>query len=268
MPEELLKTAVGAARLGAEILERRHGTLSAADADEKGRHDFVTRVDRESESAIIDHIRRAHPDHSILAEESGYHEQKSEVRWIVDPLDGTTNFIHGYPVYAVSIAAQSRNEIVAACVIDVTRHEEFTAARGYGAFLNGKPIRVSQTTQLDKSLILTGFPFKAQQHMEDFITVFRELLPATSGIRRAGSAAIDLAHIACGRAEGFWEFGLSAWDIAAGALLIEKAGGVITDVELGNRHLETGHVLAGNSAVHAELNRSIRKHFEPGHFIG
>lgn len=267
MYDELLHTALEAARKGADILMERRDSLSVGDADEKGTHDFVTEVDRASEEAIIKRIQHEYPDHSILAEESGYREQQSDCRWIIDPLDGTTNYIHGYPQFAVSVAAQVKGEIVAGVVIDVDRNEEFTAEKGGGAKLNGTSISVSPVKTLDKALILTGFPFKAGKHMEDFITVFRDLLPRTSGIRRAGSAALDLAHIAAGRADGFWEFGLSAWDIAAGELLVTEAGGIVTDVEGGNRHLETGHTLCGNPAIYEELKNTLQAHFEPGHFI-
>lgn len=270
MYEELLHTALEAARKSADILLEQRDSLSVSDADEKGARDFVTEVDRTSEAAIIKHILHEYPDHSILAEESGYHQSAaadSDCRWIIDPLDGTTNYIHGYPQFAVSVAAQVKGQIVAGVVIDVDRNEEFTAEKGGGAKLNGASISVSPVKNLDKALILTGFPFKANKHMEDFITVFRDLLPRSSGIRRAGSAALDLAHIAAGRADGFWEFGLSAWDIAAGELLVTEAGGIVTDVEGGNRHLETGHTLCGNPAIYEELKNTLQAHFEPGYFI-
>jgi myo-inositol-1(or 4)-monophosphatase len=267
MSKELLSTALAASRAGAEVLRQRLNTLTSNEIDEKGRHDFVTVVDRESEAAILQIIRAAHPDHSILAEESGYHEQNSDFRWIIDPLDGTTNYIHGYPYFAVSIAVQQRGEIVAGVVLDVSRDEEFTASKGDGAYLNGQKFEVSSVTALDRSLILTGFPFKAQQYLEDFISIFRQLLPETSGIRRAGSAALDLANLACGRAEGFWEFGLSAWDIAAGEILVREAGGIITDIEGGENFLDSGHVMAGNQEIYQHLKAMIDSHFSSGFFI-
>lgn len=268
MTTELLKVALEAGRIGAGILRANYNKLSVADVDEKGTHDFVTAIDRASERAIIDRIRTAFPDHSILAEESGYHETSSRVRWIIDPLDGTTNYIHGYPIFAVSIAAEVGGRIEAGVVIDVSREEEFTAARGEGAWLNGNRITVSRVNAMDKALLLTGFPFRATTWLEDFIVVFRDLVKVSAGLRRPGSAAIDLASIACGRADGFWEFGLSAWDIAAGALLIEEAGGVITDVENGSAYLRTGHVLCGNPAIHAQMEELIMSRFEKGHFVG
>jgi len=267
LTQDLLDTAIEAARVGGRIVVERFRSLTTADAELKGHNDYVTAVDRESEAAIIELILSRHPDHTILAEESGLHESGGGVRWIIDPLDGTTNYIHGFPVYAVSIAAEVDGRISAAAVLDPTRDELFAASRGGGATLNGEPIRVTSTDNLAAGLILTGFPFKAAQYLEDFITVFRELLPATSGLRRCGSAAIDLAHTACGRADGFWEFGLSPWDIAAGALLVEEAGGRVTDIELGDRHIRTGNVLASNDRIHDALHEIITRHFPPGHFF-
>jgi myo-inositol-1(or 4)-monophosphatase len=267
MSKELLRTAIDAAGKAGSILMGRYEHLSPADANLKGRNDYVTDVDRASERAIIEIIRKRHPDHVVLAEESGGHEAAGTVRWIIDPLDGTTNYIHRFPVFAVSIAAEEGGRLLAGVVLDPTRNELFAAAAGVGATLNCKPIRVTATRELAPSLVLTGFPFKANKYMEDFITVFRELLPATSGIRRCGSAAIDLAYVACGRADGFWEFGLSPWDIAAGALLVEEAGGRVTDVELGDRHIWTGNVLASNGLIHNSLDEKITKHFQPGYFL-
>ncbi len=267
MYEELLETAVTAAKTAAAILIERIATLSVAEADLKGHNDYVTEVDRASERAIIGTILTRHPDHKILAEESGLRDSGSGVRWIIDPLDGTTNYIHGFPVYSVSIAAEVDGEIAAGVVLDPTRDELFTAVRGQGSTLNGEPIRVNATAELAPALILTGFPFKAAQYLEDFITVFRRLLPAASGLRRCGSAAIDLSYVACGRADGFWEFGLSPWDIAAGSLIVEEAGGRVTDVELGSRHIETGNVLASNSLIHAALHEIITRDFPHDHFF-
>lgn len=266
MYQELLTTALQAAAAGAAILKKNANSLSAADIDEKGIHDFVTRVDKASEEAIIKIIRANHPDHSILAEESGYHQQQSPFRWVIDPLDGTTNFIHGYKSYCVSVAVEKAGQMVAGVVNDPTRDEIFSAARGDGAFLNGEKFSVSQVKTLDRSLILTGFPFKAAHMMDDFISVFRKLLPATSGIRRAGSAALDLSHIACGRADGYWEFGLSAWDIAAGALLVEEAGGIIADIEGGADFLKTGNVLCGNPEIFIAIKTMLEEMFPKGHF--
>jgi len=267
LPEQLLETAIEAARKAAVILQESFTSFTIAEADLKGHNDYVTEVDRASEQAIIETILSRHPEHTILAEESGLRDSGGGVRWIIDPLDGTTNYIHGFPVYSVSIAAEVDGKIAAGVVLDPTRDELFTAVRGKGATLNGEPIRVTTTTDLAPALILTGFPFKASQYLEDFITVFRELLPAASGLRRCGSAAIDLSYVACGRADGFWEFGLSPWDIAAGSLIVEEAGGLVTDVELGCRHIETGNVLASNARIHEELHEKITQHFPKDHFF-
>jgi myo-inositol-1(or 4)-monophosphatase len=267
MSEKLLETAIAATRRAAPVLLERFEGMTAAEADLKGRNDYVTEVDLESERLIIETILARHPDHTILAEEGGLHAPGGVVRWIIDPLDGTTNYIHGFPVFSISIAAEADGRIVAGAVLDPIRDELFAAARGKGATLNGEQIRVTSKGDFARSLILTGFPFKAQHYLEDFITVFRDLLPAVSGLRRCGSAAIDLSYVACGRADGFWEFGLSPWDIAAGSLIVEEAGGRVTDVELGTRQLETGNVLASNGLIHEALHGVITRHFNKDHFF-
>lgn len=266
MYQELATVARQAAEAGAAVLRRHYRNVSMADADAKGHHDFVTHVDRESEEAIISIIRAAFPGHGILAEESGYHPPVGDggVRWIIDPLDGTTNFIHGYPMFSVSVAAELDGKLVAGVIIDVPRNELFHATKGLGAWNGDQKVSVSATDSFNGALILTGFPFKAQQYLEDFIVIFRDLLPKTTGIRRCGSAALDCAHVAAGRADGFWEFGLSAWDIAAGVLLIEEAGGVVSDVDGGDTHLTTGHMLAGNPAIYELLRNEIASKFPEG----
>ena len=264
---ELLETAIDAAKEGGRILIEGRERLSGLEVGVKGRNDYVTEIDCESEAAIIELITSRHPDHTILAEESGLYAQEGSVRWIIDPLDGTTNYIHGYPVYSVSVAAESKGRLVAAAVFDPTRDELFSARLDGGAHLNGERISVTSTPELAPSLILTGFPFKRPQYLEDFITVFREMLTATSGIRRCGSAAIDLSHVACGRADGFWEFGLSPWDIAAGALIVQEAGGRVSDVELCGSHLSTGNVLASNGLIHQAMHEVITRDFPTGYFL-
>ena len=264
---ELLETAIDAARAGGRILVEGRERLSSLEVDVKGRNDYVTEIDCESESAIIGLISSRYPDHTILAEESGLHEQDGSVRWIIDPLDGTTNYIHGYPVYSVSVAAEAKGRLLAAAVLDPTRDELFSASLGGGAHLNGERIRVTSTPKLAPSLILTGFPFKRPQYLDDFIITFREMLTATSGIRRCGSAAIDLVHVACGRADGFWEFGLSPWDIAAGALIVQEAGGRVSDVELCDGYLSSGNVLASNGIIHQAMHEAIVMHFPTGYFL-
>lgn len=225
--------------------------------ESKGRNDFVTEVDRTAEAEIIDIIRNAYPDHSILAEESG-ETSGNEYQWIIDPLDGTTNFLHGYPQYAVSIGVKHADKLDQAVIFDPLRDELFTASRGDGAQLNDRRIRVSGARKLAGSLVGTGFPFKEPEHLETWIETFREILTRSSGVRRAGSAALDLAHVACGRLDGFWEIGLKPWDMAAGCLLIQEAGGVVTDFAGNQHYMETGNVLAGNLPVQEQMLALIK----------
>jgi myo-inositol-1(or 4)-monophosphatase len=219
-------------------------------------------VDRQAEAEIIQILRTAYPDHAILAEETGA-QKGNDFLWIIDPLDGTTNFLHGYPQFGVSIALQHKGRLEQAVVFDPHKNELYTATRGAGAQLNDRRIRVSPVTDLSYALLGTGFPFRQTQNLEVWINTLRELLPNVSGVRRAGSASLDLAHVACGRFDGFWEFGLSAWDMAAGCLLIQEAGGLVSDFGGGQDYLTTGNVLAGNPRIHAELLRRIQPHLPP-----
>ncbi|GMQ90244.1 MAG: inositol monophosphatase family protein [Gammaproteobacteria bacterium] len=248
----LLNTAIKAARRAGSVILRHLDQLERLAIETKGRNDFVSQVDRQAEALIIEVIRTAYPDHAILAEESG-HQQGNDYQWIIDPLDGTTNYLHGYPQFAVAIALQHRDRLEQAVVFDPLRNELFTASRGSGAQLNERRMRVSRVASMKFALLGTGFPFRAEKHLETWIDTFRALLTRSSGVRRAGSAALDLAHVACGRLDGFWEFGLSPWDIAAGCLLIEEAGGLISDLAGGQRFLETGNVIAGNPLIYDKL---------------
>jgi len=257
----LLNTAIKAARRAGSIILRYADQLDRLDVETKGRNDFVTAVDRAAEDEILFHIKKAYPDHAILAEESGPQEG-SDYRWIIDPLDGTTNFLHGYPQYAVSIAVTHKDQLDQAVVYDPLRDELFTASRGVGAQLNDRRIRVSQTKSMEKALLGTGFPFKAQEHLEVWIDSFRDLIQECSGIRRAGSAALDLAHVACGRLDGFWEIGLKPWDMAAGALLIQEAGGVISDFGGGHEYLTSGNIICANLQLHEALRTRIALHLD------
>jgi myo-inositol-1(or 4)-monophosphatase len=218
----------------------------------KGRNDFVSEVDRSAENEIIDVIRKAYPNHGILAEESGA-KSGDNYQWVIDPLDGTTNFLHGYPQYAVSIALLDRGKLAQAVILDPLKNELFTASRGSGAQLNDRRIRVSTVKKMDDALLGTGFPFREFDNLETWISCFRELLPMCSGVRRAGSAALDLAHVACGRLDGFWEIGLNRWDVAAGCLLIEEAGGLVSDFDNGQNFLESGNIIAGNPKIHPQM---------------
>jgi len=215
---------------------------------EKQHNDFVTEVDQKAEKIIIDTIRKVYPNHSILAEESGA-SAGDLFTWIIDPLDGTTNFIHGFPHFAISIAVKSEHNLEHALIYDPIRQETFTASRGEGAQLNSRRIRVSSHTGIQGALLGTGFPFRQHQNLEAYLKTLQPLMRQASGIRRAGAAALDLAYVAAGRLDGFWEFGLSPWDIAAGALLIKEAGGLVGDIKGGENYLTTGDIIAGNPKV-------------------
>lgn len=255
----MLNTAIKAARRAGTVIVRHLDQLERLAIETKGRNDFVSEVDRQAETEIVKVILAAYPDHGILAEESG-HQAGNEYLWLIDPLDGTTNYLHGYPHFAVSIAVKRANKLEQAVVFDPLRNELFTATRGQGAQLNERRMRVSRVTDLRFALLGTGFPFRAEKHLEIWIDTFRTLLTHSSGIRRAGSAALDLAHVACGRLDGFWEMGLSPWDIAAGALLIEEAGGLIADFGGAQEFLRTGNVVAGNPQIHARIISLIQRH--------
>ena len=218
----------------------------------KGEYDLVTEADKASEKLVVDLLKRHFPNHGIVAEEGGGHEALSDFRWYVDPLDGTTNFAHSYPVWNVTLALEQAGELIAGVVFNPNRDELFTAERGAGAFLNGNRIRVSKAARVADSLLCTGFP-NHNRAVNPNIHYFHELAMSAHGVRRSGSAAVDLADVACGRLDGFWEIGLSPWDMAAGILLIEEAGGVCTDMRGGKHHLKSPHVLADNGLIHAAL---------------
>lgn len=252
-----LNIAVRAARSAGNVIIRNLGKLDTLAIHTKDRNDFVTEVDRQAEQEIIYVLRKAFPDHGILAEESGVQEG-NDYQWIIDPLDGTTNFLHGFPQFAVSIAMRHKGRMEHGVIYDPLRQELFTATRGGGAMLNDQRIRVTKRKTLEGSLLGTGFPFKSQQHLDAYLDMFRALFPQTAGIRRAGSAALDLAYVAAGRLDGFWEIGLSIWDMAAGVLLIQEAGGLSSDFTGGNNHLESGNIVAGNPKLFAEILKTIR----------
>jgi myo-inositol-1(or 4)-monophosphatase len=257
-----LNIAVKAARRAASIINRASTQLDLLAVQAKSPNDFVTEVDRAAEAAIIEVLRETYPQHGILAEESG-ESGDSEFQWIIDPLDGTTNFIHGFPQYAISIALAKNGVLEQAVIYDPTRNELFTATKGAGAFLNDRRIRVSKRTRLGESLIGTGFPFRQFEHIDAYLGAFRELSQKTAGIRRPGAAALDLAYVACGRLDGFWEMGLQPWDMAAGALLIQEAGGLVSDFAGEGQYLATGNVVAGTPKVFAQLLPVIQAHRGP-----
>jgi len=251
----MLNTAVKAARKAAAIINRASLDLDLIQVSTKGRRDFVTEVDRAAEAAIIDTLSTAYPQHAFLAEESGasHKGREAEYTWIIDPLDGTTNFIHGFPQYAVSIGLRHSGQITQAVVYDPTRNELFTASRGRGAFLNDRRIRVSRRSKLRESLIGTGFPFRQLEHLDEYVRMFKRITEETAGIRRPGAAALDLAYVAAGRLDGFWEFGLSPWDMAAGTLIILEAGGMVSDFDGEENYLFTGNVVCGAPKIHEQL---------------
>ncbi|MBI2297200.1 MAG: inositol monophosphatase [Betaproteobacteria bacterium] len=258
----MLNIAVRAARRAGSIINRATRNLDIIAIEEKAANDFVSEVDREAEQAIIRTLHDAYPDHSILAEESGA-SGKSEYQWIIDPLDGTTNFLHGFPQYAVAIALRHKNTVTQAVVYDPGRNDLFTSSRGRGAYLNDQRIRVSKRAHLKSSLIGTGFPFRRLEHLEVYLAILRDMMQGAAGVRRAGSAALDLAYVAAGRLDGFWEFGLSTWDMAAGALLITEAGGLVGDLQGEHNYMQTGNIVAGTPKVFVALLRAIAPHLTP-----
>jgi myo-inositol-1(or 4)-monophosphatase len=256
----LLNIAVKAARRAGSIINRAALSGGGREVRTKRANDFVTEVDQAAESAIIEVIRKAYPEHAILAEESGESRgaADSDTIWIIDPLDGTTNFIHGFPQYCVSIGVQHRDVLTQAVVFDPVKNELFTATRGRGAFLNDRRIRVTSRTHLREALVGTGFPFKELSRLDAYLAALRTMMSSCAGVRRAGAAALDLAYVAAGRLDAFWELGLSKWDMAAGALLIQEAGGLVGDLAGGADFMESGDIVAGTPKVYAELLEVLR----------
>lgn len=255
----LLDAAVAAAQVGAEYIRSREVDRHRIEVREKQAADFVSDVDTGAETRIREVLDRLVPGALVVGEEmSPTASTAGDTVFVVDPLDGTTNFLHGFPAYSVSIGGMVEGEVVAAVVLDVPRGELFTASSGGGAFLNGQPIRVSSVQTPDRALIGTGFPFKNLEFIEAYLRQFERITRAQSGIRRAGSAALDLASVACGRFDGFWELRLAPWDIAAGLLLVREAGGLVTDVE--GRDIVPAHspVVASNRLLHEWLLQSLR----------
>ncbi|MHB8253115.1 MAG: inositol monophosphatase family protein [Acidiferrobacter sp.] len=252
----MLNTAIKAARRAGTMIVRALPDIDRLQVETKSRHDFVTEVDRRAEELIIDTLRGAYPDHAILAEESGL-APGNEWEWVIDPLDGTTNFLHGFPQFAISIGLRRRGRLEQAVVFDPLRDELFTATKGEGAQLNDRRIRVSRVADLDGALLGTGFPFRQTDSLKHWIAMFEQVAQNTSGIRRAGSAALDLAYVACGRLDGFWETGLKPWDIAAGSLLVREAGGLASDLFTDGDPLDSGNILAGNPRVYSLMRTAF-----------
>lgn len=255
--EPLLNIAVSAARQAGEIIIRHMEQVDRLKITAKSSQDYFSEVDIKAEQAIINAIHKAYPEHGILAEESGFQEGDGESVWIIDPLDGTSNYLHGFPFFSVSIALKIKNRIEHGVIYDPLRHECFAASRGRGARLNDRRIRVSKQTLLSGSLLGTGVPFRNLALAQRYLPTFEALMGKCAGVRRTGSAALDLAYVASGRLDGFWELGLRPWDIAAGSLLIREAGGLISDIQGGDDFLQHGDVVAGTPKVFKTLLQTI-----------
>jgi myo-inositol-1(or 4)-monophosphatase len=259
----MLNIAVKAARRAGNLIHRAADNLDHLTVTKKSHADYVSEVDRAAERIIIESLLEAYPSHAILAEESGA-QGESEYVWIIDPLDGTTNFLHGVPQYAVSIALQHNGVLTQAVVYDPTKNDLFTATRGRGAFRNDKRLRVSKRKEMADSLIGTGFPYTNFEHMDAYMDIMRDVMQKSAGLRRPGAASLDLAWTAAGRYDGFFETGLKPWDMAAGALLITEAGGMVSDLHGSDTYLKTGHICAGNPDIHQHLLHIISPHLTSG----
>lgn len=259
----IVNIAVTAARSAGKIILRAQDQMDKLHVVEKGVNDFASQVDKAAEEIIIETIKKAYPQHDILGEESGLipGNGSSDVTWIIDPLDGTTNFIHGFPQFCISIGVKQGDKIYHGVVYDPVRDELFSASRGEGARMNGKRLRVSNAEKLQKSLLGTGFPFRDFTYLDDYLTFLKAIIPHCAGIRRAGAAALDLAYVAAGRLDGFWEFGLKPWDVAAGALFIQEAGGYVSTIDGSQDVLNGKSILAAPPKVYQEMMELCNKFF-------
>ncbi len=262
----MLNVAIRAARAAGAIINRAALDVEAVRISQKQVNDFVTEVDHASEDAIIDTLLTAYPNHAIHAEESGRTRgnQRSDHVWIIDPLDGTTNFIHGFPVYCISIALTVKGRVEQAVIYDPTRNDLFTATRGRGAYLNDRRIRVSKRTRLQESLVSTGFPYRKGDDFAGYLKMMSDVMQRTAGLRRPGAAALDLAYVAAGFTDGFFETGLKPWDVAAGSLLVTEAGGLIGNFTGDTGDLDQGECLAGNPRVYAQLVQVLQRYSRYG----
>jgi len=255
----ILNIAIIAAKEAGEFIINELENVGQLKVEEKGRNDYVSEIDRVAEDIIIRAIRKYYPDHNILAEESGKHSTPSHFEWIIDPLDGTTNFLHELPHFAVSIAVREKGKLMHGVVFDPFKDELFSASRGDGARLNNFKIRVSGQNKLDNSLLATGFPYHDFSYIDAYMAGFKEFILKTAGLRRGGSAALDLAYVAAGRVDGYWEFNLKPWDIAAGALIVMEAGGIVTDFTGDDNYLTSGNIIAGNPKMLQAMAKIITK---------
>lgn len=250
----MLNIGIRAARAAGKVITQNVDRYDPLSIEKKQRNDFVTEVDRKAESEILGVLQRAYPDHSFLCEESGLiGDEAAEFQWIIDPLDGTTNFIHGLPHFSVSIALTRKNRLYQAVIYDPMRQELFTAGKGDGAFLDSKRLRVSTVSQIDQALLGTGFPYRDGQDLDFYQRTTRHFTERSGGIRRLGSAALDLAYVAAGRLEGAWLLGLQSWDLAAGALIVREAGGLLNDYDGGDDWMARGEVIAATPKVHHQM---------------
>lgn len=257
----IINIATNAAYAAANIIQQRNRISKGLQVVKKnGLNDLVTEFDKNAEKIIIETIKKAYPSHNILGEESGREDNKSDFTWIIDPIDGTTNFIHGHPQYCISIALKEKNQITNAVILDPNRNDLYKATLGRGAFLNDKRLRVAKTNYLEDALIATGFPTYDMSFLDKYLAIFKDMLTHTSGQRRCGSAALDLAFVAAGYVDGFWEFNLKPWDIAAGVLLVKEAGGITHDFDNTQNFWNNGNVISGNHKIAAELLKIIRYH--------
>ncbi|MCC8379018.1 MULTISPECIES: inositol-1-monophosphatase [unclassified Xenorhabdus] len=256
----MLNIAIRAARKAGNHIAKSYETPDAVEASQKGSNDFVTNVDREAESMIIDIIRKSYPKHTIITEETGEHlGEDSDVQWVIDPLDGTTNFIKRLPHFAVSIAVRIKGRTEVAVVYDPMRNELFTATRGQGAQLNGYRLRGANARDLDGTIIATGFPFKAKQHAIPYMNVLGKLFERCADFRRTGSAALDMAYVAAGRVDGYFEIGLKPWDFMGGELLVRESGCIVTDFVGGHNYISSGNIVAGSPRIVKDMLSEMRE---------
>jgi len=261
--QPMLNIAIRAARAAGDYISRQINNIPNLEIESKSPNDFVTQVDRQAEAKIIEVLLKAYPDHSILAEESG-EQGDSDYQWIIDPLDGTTNFLYGLPHFAVSIALSHKGRLEQAVIYDPMKQELFTASKGDGATLNNRRIRVTSPRTAEGALLGTGFPFRLKQHFPAYQGMFAGFFQDAADIRRAGSAALDLAYVAAGRLDGFWEIGLAPWDMAAGALIIREAGGLVGDFKGNDDYLQSGNIVAANPRLFADMIRKLQPHLTEG----
>lgn len=245
----------------AGFIQEQAGRFTESDIEEKGNHNFVTYVDRESESRLVEGLKFILPEAGFIAEEGNYGDDRPELQWVIDPLDGTTNFVHRIPVFSISVALIRDQQVIAGIVHEVNRKESYYSWKGGEVFLNGQKIRVSKASLLKDSLLATGFPYLEEGKLAEYLRIFHDFTESSRGLRRLGSAAADLAYVACGRFEGFYEYGLNPWDVAAGTFLVSQAGGKVSDLRGGNDFLFGKEVIASNGMIHQDMLEIIRRHF-------